>query len=433
MYVIGSIIKGVFSISAIIILIVATIWTIKSYGSISYELNRASSSETQSLISYNDTSPIKLPISTPTPGSKNIATPTIVAANAIVNKPKDTPTPTLDDSGKSPFLEIDGEYQITDVPLEKGGICAEDYYSYVSWSPDGRSLLTSRSNGKYVTDGSFTLGSTDMWRYSLDKHQWDLFIPNAGTGLWSPDGKKILYTSLNDVKGMTVFVVDSNGKNTEKLGNANWRYPISWFDADTVMFFSNDIKGWDIKPVSGKAISTEAIEALNRIQSTHSPIQRILSAPHKQQLAYIQDKKLFVEHYSGTFKLLSEKITNDQGGVSWSFNDRILSYVEYEENTNLYVISIYDTNSDIKKQIFESDRRIDQLNWFPDNQAILFQTYEGSGLFNIQVISADGSSHISLLKANPGSPKLSHDGRTIEYFKDCNLWLAEISAIDKSD
>ncbi len=72
-----------------------------------------------------------------------------------------------------------------------------------TWSPDGRKLAFSSSDGR----------NSDIWEYNFDTRNIDRLTENGGLDwypAWSPDGEKIAFASLRD-GNWEIYVMDADG------------------------------------------------------------------------------------------------------------------------------------------------------------------------------------------------------------------------------
>lgn len=385
-------------------------------------------------LAATDTSPspsaimtvVPIPSLTYAPGTT--ATP-LFNADTPVPGPTYTPTPILPTndisiSSEAKSIKVINEQQITGTPSDSGESCNTDYYSYVSWSPDSQFLLASRPTDKSFTSGNITLVSTDMWRFSTATQKWEMLIPNAGTGLWSPDGTKILYSSLEDTNTKSIFVADSNGKNSQIIAKTGWTSPLSWMGNSNIVYFSNRENMWRVYKLQDKVTPLELEGLAKNIQTLSPTTQEIQFAPAQSWAVYRQGKSLVIDQVGKT-RALTDQLSSDPGIVAWSSDGRKLAYVTTPPQQ--YSIWIFQPEISANIEIITSQEYLDKLSWFPDGKSVLFEKYEGGGGFLIQIVNIDNGELTDLLRANPASPQLSPNGKTMAFFRECNLWLATLS------
>jgi Tol biopolymer transport system component len=166
-------------------------------------------------------------------------------------------------------------------------------YTGVGWSPDGsRALVTERVDPQSDTLSTIDLKTGTRVRFTL--------APGvAHFGVWSPDGKQVIFSSLED--GLPrLYRKALPGNTTEvsivpSLRQPNW-FPTDWSaDGQLVLYSAPGPLAWDIF-----ALRMDDLTARPVVQFPQNQVQAKLS-PNGRWLAYASDESGRFEVYVQAF------------------------------------------------------------------------------------------------------------------------------------
>ena len=111
------------------------------------------------------------------------------------------------------------------------------YYSYLSWSPDGRKIVFSNWHGIAVIDA--------------DGSNYQMLTENLGDSFpaWSNDGQYIAFSSFSELKDQfyDLYVMRADGSDVRRLTDtpAHERFP-SWSPGDRRIIFESNFESEDV-------------------------------------------------------------------------------------------------------------------------------------------------------------------------------------------
>jgi Tol biopolymer transport system component len=202
-------------------------------------------------------------------------------------------------------------------------------YSQPRVSPDGTRLVAALGDP-----------TSDLWIYDLKRGVRSRFTfeGTANTGVWSPDGSRIIYTRLSAEGWNGVFMRPSNGAGAEKLlfrsnlpiGVASW---VPGKEMILMMWGGTDPGGFDIYtlPLTGK------IEPVPFIHTPFLDINPMVS-PDGKWLAYVSNKTGQFEVYVVPFpELGGEWQVSGAGGLDphWSRDGKQIYYMAPDGNVTV--------------------------------------------------------------------------------------------------
>ncbi|MDZ7727364.1 MAG: hypothetical protein U5Q44_03750 [Dehalococcoidia bacterium] len=123
------------------------------------------------------------------------------------------------------------------------------FQSGTTWSPDGSKLLFSSGRGEragFNDEGLYEMGGTNLWVMDADGSNYlQLTEDGAGSGTWSPDGSRIVFTqSLEGTEGRKLFVMNADGSGVELLADGPGHYARPhWSPDGERIVFDNDRDG----------------------------------------------------------------------------------------------------------------------------------------------------------------------------------------------
>jgi TolB protein len=108
--------------------------------------------------------------------------------------------------------------------------------SETTWSPDGRELIV-RSDSKK---------GADLYRYTLETRELQLFTRDAFNPMWSPDGTAVVFAGFRprDHTDADIFVVDATGHDRRRVVNtgSDDLFPI-WSPDGRRIAFASEVRG----------------------------------------------------------------------------------------------------------------------------------------------------------------------------------------------
>lgn len=243
-----------------------------------------------------------------------------------------------------------------------------------------------------------------------DQHR-DASIPGMKTGLWSPNGKKVLFYKESDDDG-ALYLADSNGSNESRLpflaGNMDWS-PDSTRIIYQYGLENSDIFLYDIG--SGHTVKTVENPAFDG-DPTFSP--------DGQSIAFVSDRdgnpEIYLQNLDGTDL---RRVTNHPAqdafptfspdGTQLAFNsDR------EDENREVYLMNI-DGSGIQRLTNSRSDDETYPGCWSPDGTQLLF-TSDRSGKDNIYAMNVEPITPVPVIidvENDLRFPSYSPDGKLV--------------------
>jgi serine/threonine-protein kinase len=223
----------------------------------------------------------------------------------------------------------------------------------VNWSnprfaPDGKRLAIQ------ISDGS----QEDIWVYDLaSDHRTQLtFDPGNDTyPVWTPDGKRIVFSSDRDkTKGTNLYWMnaDGTGEPTRLTESPNRQIPMSWHPGGKFLAFFETVPGnsFDVMilPMEGDAVSGVKPGTPTVFLSTKAGEAVPMFSPDGHWIAYTSD-----ELRSGSYDVLvrpfpqkaggPRRVSTEGGGwASWSTTSHELLFV----NANKVMVAPYSVAGD---------------------------------------------------------------------------------------
>ena len=219
---------------------------------------------------------------------------------------------------------------------------------------------------------------------------------------WSPDGKKIAFTSRRNGGNIQIFVMDSDGKNPIRLTNEAWDQNPDWSpDGQKIAFTGYKHAG------GGGDIWNTDIYVMDPDGTNRKRLSRIPGnsfnpswSPDSQRIAFVNSRPGATEIYVMNADGSRQKSLTHDGGrdykrePSWSPDGQSIAFVL----NNLRSIQIYVMDTDGKNRRKLSDGKYDwSPTWSPDGEMIAYESWRGPGhISEIHLMTADGT-HINQL------------------------------------
>jgi len=361
-------------------------------------------------------SPIETPTQPPypppgTPTPPQPGTPTVV------------PTPP---GLRAENIRIEKEVQLT---FEEGNV----FSSWIAWSPDGDKVLVNKYNGQTIKGENVTFLLTDIWEIPLTGGNPRLVVSNAYGGIWSPNGRKLLYFSLSAPDRQDIYVSDEDGTNAVKIASGS-PTPAWWLNDANIVYVDQG-RLWVANVVQRRSqILNEHLDLTparaNRWNKPYAP------SPASDRLAYIDGFRLFV---MGISEAAGHPIADNlspgsysKPNLAWSPRGRHLAYVAYvtdEEGykPGLWLVDAEGTNPRLLA-VGQTTDWFERPFWFPGETILGFSQFSGGTdkHFKIYLVNTDGTGLTDLTgpRGSQQFPALSPDGKKIAFWREGNLWAA---------
>ncbi len=206
---------------------------------------------------------------------------------------------------------------------------------------------------------------------------------------WSPDGKRIVFTSNRISIGGEIYVMDSDGKNVIRLTNGEWDANPSWSpDGKKIVFQS-------MLAERNTEIFVMDADGRNQTRLTDSPGYDAEPSwlPDSQKIAFVSQRggfriQIYVMDSSGKNQT---RLTHDGGNKRepiWSSDGKSIAFML----NDFASIQIYVMDSDGKNRRKLTDGRHDwSPAWSSDGEMIAYESCRGGDfLSEIHLMTADG-------------------------------------------
>ena len=213
---------------------------------------------------------------------------------------------------------------------------------------------------------------------------------------WSPDGKKIAFTSRRNGGNIQIYVMDSDGQDPIRLTDEVWDQNPDWSpDGRKIAFTGYKDAGlgngtWNID------IYVMDPDGKNRKRLTRVPGSNSNPSwsPDSKRIAFANTKpgasEIYVMNADGTRQksLTHDGVRGNKREPSWSPDGQSIAFML----NDLRSIQIYVMDTDGKNQRKLSDGRHDwRPAWSPDSEAIAYESWRGNDhISEIHLMTADG-------------------------------------------
>jgi TolB protein len=280
--------------------------------------------------------------------------------------------------------------------------------SHPHWTQEGR-IRFFRTAAK---------GQTESWIMEADgtNQRPVKEVPNLQSGIWSPDGQKVIFGKPQDKSGL--FLANADGSNEIALppstGNIDW-------SAD-----SKKIVYQKIDEPSNAEIYLYALETGKTVNLTNSPKFEAdpSFSPDGKQIAFIGDRDGNYEIYvMDTAGMNVRRLTDHPSSEShpvFSPDGTQIAFTSDRENESADVYLINADGSGEAKPLthWSSQETVEPGCWSPDGTQIAFYSDHGGQGDDIYVVSAEIFRPQKLLaeaEQNLGYASYSPDGKQILY------------------
>jgi len=323
-------------------------------------------------------------------------------------------------------IRIEKEVQLT---FEEGNF----FSSWISWSPNGDKVLVNRYNGQTIQGENVTFLLTDIWEIPLDGGTPRQVVSNAYGGIWSPNGRKLLYFSLTAPDRQDIYVSDEDGANAIKIASGS-PTPAWWLNDANIVYVDQG-RLWVANVAQRRSQILNEYLDLTPARPNRWNKPYALS-PENGKLAYIDGFRLFVMGISeAPGHPVADNLSpgsSSRPNLAWSPRGRHLAYVAYvtdEEGykPGLWLVDAEGTNPRLLSMGQTTDW-FERPFWFPSGTILGFSQFSGGTdkHFKIYLVNTDGTGLTDLTGSRESQqfPVLAPDGNKIAFWREGNLWVA---------
>lgn len=234
---------------------------------------------------------------------------------------------------------------------------------------------------------------------------------NENSPSWSPDGKKLVYASDQDI-----WIANSDGSGSRRLyGSMSWDGDPVFYDSSSILFASEQVDAFSSRFISIHRIGIDG--AGRRQLTTNADSREPALSPGRDKIAYISrignDYDIWVMAADGSSKIRLTDGKGDERNPSWSPEGK---YILYSFGGNIFrtdasgVRTIQLTNDTFQNTCPAVS---------PDGARIAFVSNR-SGTQDIWLMNADGKGTLQLTSDTgiQKDPSWSPDGKKIAYVSD---------------
>lgn len=246
----------------------------------------------------------------------------------------------------------------------------------------------SDQNGKY---NIFVMKPDGTRQHQLTKDK-----TKNTSGVWSPDGTKMIFTSERDGNN-EIYIMDAYGNNQKRLTNNNTRdYHHCWSpDSKKIVYVSNEDGNQEIYIMD--------VDGAIKINITNSEIDEMFPcwSPDGKTILYSQQEDEGWKIYSMNTNGENRQKVSEYYGPNWELypqlspNGKRIAYFTHVPKDNSRNIFVMSKNGKNIKQLTNSDYVDEDPYWSPDGKQIVFQSNR-NGNYQIFKMNADGSKQTCL-------------------------------------
>lgn len=244
--------------------------------------------------------------------------------------------------------------------------------------------------------------------------------------IWSPDGKRIAFTSSRDKGNSEIYVMDADGTNQVNLSahKAIEDTPQWSPDGNKLLFRSTRDGGLNLFVMN--IDGTDLLQLTKGDSEKNAPVW----SPNGKWIAYIQytDRQkgdVYIIRADGVDRqIITDNPKFNDDIVAWSQDSKSLVYSSRRHK----VFNIFKHNIDEKREVQLTNTKWNNTNpqWTPDGQKILFLSARDDGARSqIYIMNADGTSQQRLTFTGKEDADIhwSADGKRIAFasFRDGNF------------
>lgn len=223
---------------------------------------------------------------------------------------------------------------------QKPLIASSDMENYPSLSP----------NGTRIAYGKAPSGTDDYQLYVADVDGSNETALTSGTGgaqtifsSWSPDGKKIAFTTQRD-GNYEVYTMNSDGSaqtnisrsdSLDGISNASWSP-----DGNKILFYSKRGQGTDFEIYLGNTDGSGMVQLTDNTYEDRYPSW----SPDGSKIMFTSNKdgdsEIFVMNADGSGVVQLTNNSVDDNASSWSSDGTEITFTRYDDNIDIYKINV---------------------------------------------------------------------------------------------
>lgn len=243
---------------------------------------------------------------------------------------------------------------------------------------------------------------------------------NEDSPAWSPDGKKLVYASDQDI-----WITNADGSGSRKLyGSMSWDGDPIFFDSHSIIFASEQVDAFSSRFISIHRIGIDGTGRRQLTTNAHSREPAL--SPDGSRIAYISrignDYDIWLMAADGTSKIRLTDGKGNERDPSWSPDGK---YVVYSFQGNIFKTDVSTGSTlELTNDTFQNtDPEIS-----PDGAWITFVSNR-SGNQDIWLMDAQGKGTLQLTSDNgiQKDPSWDPEGNKIAYVSDAsgefNIWV----------
>jgi Tol biopolymer transport system component len=225
---------------------------------------------------------------------------------------------------------------IMDVDSRKVMELKTELWSVISakWSPDGNKILVSAAAKDNEDFFLYIINANGSLQGRLSEIRGDL-------GDWSPDGKRVVFSSDQDnqERKADIYIIDADGKNLRKIVNspATREFNMNWSpDGKKILYISNQ---------SGKfELYTYTLDnsSIQKISDMDTDIKYAAWSPDGKQTAFVTKKGVYIadaEMKSKPVELISDQSSIQD--ITWSPDSSHIVYnAPSGDGLNLWMVEV---------------------------------------------------------------------------------------------